>query len=64
MQHVARRADDLPARSVLVANPDEDCSPGAFRMLLDELAAGPVPVMECLDAGDLLADLRADAERE
>ncbi len=61
---MARRAEDLPSGSVVVANPDEDCSPAAFRRLLEELAAGPEPVIESLGAGELLAQLRADAEAE
>ena len=61
---MARHANDLPSSSVVVANPDEDCSPDAFRALLNELVAGPEPVIASLDAGELLAEMRADAERE
>lgn len=50
-----------PTRVVL-ANPDEDCSPAAFREMLDEIAAGPVPVIESLGTGDLLAEMRVSAE--
>ena len=59
---MAGRAEDLPSRVVL-ANPDEDCSSAAFRAMLDEIAAGPEPTIESLDAGELLAELREDAER-
>jgi hypothetical protein len=61
---MARRSEDVPARSVRIANPDEDCSPNAFRAVLDELAAGPEPEIDSLHAGELLAEMRADAERQ
>ena len=53
---MARRAEDLPSGSVVIANGD-DLSPEAFRAMLDELAAGPEPVIESLHAGELLADV-------
>ena len=59
---MARRVEDLPTRVVL-ANPDEDCSPAAFRAMLDEIAAGPEPTIDSLDGGELVAEMRKDAER-
>lgn len=58
---MARRADDLLG-PVVVTNPDEDCSPDAFRSLLDELSAAPEPRIESLDSADVLADIRAESE--
>lgn len=54
-------SDPWPTKVVL-ANPGEDCSPAAFRVSLDEIAAGPEPTIESLGAGELLAAMRA-AER-
>ena len=41
---MARRADELHDR-VVVVNPEEDCSPAAFRLLIDELSLGLSPIM-------------------
>ncbi len=59
--YMARRADELHDR-VVVANPDEDCSPAAFRLLIDELSIEPEPELESLDAAAVLAAIRADSE--
>lgn len=60
---MARRAADLPyPPSVVLANPDEDCSPAAFRELLVELAAGPEPTIESVDAAEALAEIRAERD--
>lgn len=40
--YVAGAADS----AIVVTNPDEDCSPGAFRVLVDELLAGPEPELD------------------
>jgi hypothetical protein len=53
--------DRPPGAAVVITNPDEDCSPNAFRAMLDEVLAGPEPELESLDAADLLRGLRADA---
>jgi hypothetical protein len=45
---------------VVVTNPDEDCSPEAFRALIDELLAGPEPDLETIDAAAALHELRTD----
>jgi hypothetical protein len=58
---MARRPDDLRPSSVVVTNPDEDCSPETFRAFLDELFAGPDPALESLDATEALRELRVDA---
>lgn len=58
---MARRVSDMHAGAVVVTNPDEDCSPPAFRALLDELAAGPEPVLDSIDAVEALRHLRVDA---
>jgi hypothetical protein len=60
---MANRADDVPPCSaVVVTNPEEDCSPEAFHVLLDDLLAGPEPELESLDAAEALRELRADAK--
>jgi len=59
---VARNASDLPVGpAIVVTNPDEDCSPSAFRALLDELFAGPEPELESIGAAEALRELRVDA---
>ena len=60
---MARHARDLPADPVIVVtNPDEDCSPAAFRAFLDELLAGPEPELDTIGAADALRELRADSD--
>jgi hypothetical protein len=60
---MAHRADDLPhGPRVVLLNPDEDCSPVAFRMLVDELLAGPEPVLASLGAAAVVEELRAEHE--
>jgi hypothetical protein len=60
---VARRAADLPDNPALVVtNRDEDCSPAAFRALLDELSAGPDPELESAEADVALRALRVDGD--
>lgn len=50
---------ELPADSaIVVTNPDEDCSPSAFRELLDEVLSGPEPEMESLDGVAVVRALR------
>ena len=49
---------------IVVTNPDEDCSPEAFRAfraLIDELLAEAEPVLESISAADALRELRVDA---
>jgi hypothetical protein len=55
------RADELHDR-VVVANPEEDCSPAAFRLLIDELSIEPEPELESLDAAAVLETIRAESE--
>jgi hypothetical protein len=45
----------------VVTNPDEDCSPEAFRALLEELLAGPEPELDSIEAAEALRELRVDA---
>jgi hypothetical protein len=60
---LAHRADDLShGPSVVLLNPDEDCSPAAFRLLVDELLAGPEPVLDSLGAAAALDELRAERD--
>jgi len=59
---MARRPDSLPPGStIVVTNPDEDCSPEAFRALLDELLAGHEPELDSIEAAEALHELRVDA---
>jgi hypothetical protein len=58
---MARRADELHDR-VVVVNPEEDCSPAAFRLLIDELGIEPEPELESLDAAAVLETIRAESE--
>jgi hypothetical protein len=46
----------------VLLNPDEDCSPAAFRLLVDELLAGREPVLDLLGAAALLEELRREHE--
>lgn len=46
---------------VVMTNPDEDCSPAAFRTMLDRLLAGPEPELESVGAAEALRALRIDA---
>ena len=48
--------------TVVLTNPDEDCSPAVFRAFLDELLNKPEPELESLHAAEALRDLRIDAE--
>jgi hypothetical protein len=58
---MARNASDLPVGpAIVVTNPDEDCSPPAFRALLDELFASPEPELESIGAAEALRELRVD----
>lgn len=43
---------------VVLADPDEDCSPAAFRASLDK----PEPELESLDAAETLRELRIDGK--
>lgn len=49
-----------PNSTVVLTNPDEDCSPAAFRAFLDELLAKPEPELDSLHAADVLRDLRME----
>jgi hypothetical protein len=46
----------------VLTNPDEDCSPAAFRAFLDELLEMPVPELDSLHAAEALRELRIDAK--
>jgi hypothetical protein len=48
--------------AIVVINPDEDCSPEAFRAFIDELLAGPEPELETLDGAEAVRALRTEAE--
>ena len=55
-------ADLAPDSAVVLTNPDEDCSPEAFRAFLDELLEGHEPELESVDAVEALRALRVDAQ--
>jgi hypothetical protein len=60
---VARNASDVPVDPpIVVINPDEDCSPEAFRAFIDELLAGPEPELETLEGAEAVRALRTEAE--
>ncbi|HTX01737.1 MAG TPA: hypothetical protein VMD59_23340 [Acidimicrobiales bacterium] len=46
---------------VITTNPDEDCSPAAFRELLDALAAAPEPELDSIGAGEAVRELRLES---
>jgi hypothetical protein len=59
---VARRADDL-GPTIVVVNPDEDCSAAAGRLMIDEILAAPdESPPDSLRAAEILRELR-DAPR-
>lgn len=59
---MARRADDL-GPTIVVVNPDEDCSAAAGRLMIDEILAAPdESTPESLHAAEILRELR-DAPR-
>jgi hypothetical protein len=53
---VASHASDHPRSDpvIVVTNPGKDCSPEAFRHLLDQLETGPGPELESLGAAEVL----------
>jgi hypothetical protein len=56
---MARNADDLPNDPVIVVtNPDEDCSPEAFRIIIDEVLSEPEPELESIGAAEYIRQLR------
>lgn len=56
------RADDL-GPTIVVVNPDEDCSAAAGRLMIDEILAAPdESTPESLHAAEILRELR-DAPR-
>ena len=55
---MARRADDL-GPTIVVVNPDEDCSASAGRLMIEEiLAAHEETAPESLHAAEILRELR------
>lgn len=57
-----RRASDLPDDPIIVVtNPDEDCSPAAFRTMLDDLLGTPELELESIAAAEALRHLRVGA---
>jgi hypothetical protein len=55
---MARRADDL-GPTIVVVNPDEDCSAAAGRLVIDEVLAAPIePSPASLHAAEILRELR------
>jgi hypothetical protein len=59
---MARRADDL-GPTIVVVNPDDDCSAAAARVVIDEILAAPdESTPSSLRAAEILRELR-DAPR-
>lgn len=59
---MARRADDFPNDpAVILANPDDDVTPGLFREWLDRIQQGE-PVNPGISAGEILAEIREHGE--
>jgi len=55
---MARHADDL-GPTIVVVNPNEDCSAAACRLVIDEVLTAPVePSTESLHAAEILRELR------
>jgi len=46
----------------VLTNPDEDCSPAAFRAFLDELLDKPEPELDGLHAAEALRELRINGK--
>jgi hypothetical protein len=60
---VAGHAANLPADpAVVLTHPDEDCSPEAFRALINELLSEREPELESIQAADALRELRLDSK--
>ena len=59
MLHVP--ADVSRPSIVVLTNPDEDCSPEAFRAFVDELLSAPEPELETVNAAEALSAIRPDA---
>ncbi len=60
---MAHHAAVVPNDPIVVrTNPDEDCSPKAFRVMIDELLAGPEPELETINAVEALRELRVDSD--
>jgi hypothetical protein len=57
-----RSADLPPDSTVVVTNPEEDCSAEALHALLDDLARGPDPELDSICGVEALPALRVDAE--
>jgi hypothetical protein len=51
-----------PNSTVVLTNPDEDCSPPAFRAFLDEMLDKPEPELDRLHAAEALRELRTDGK--
>jgi hypothetical protein len=50
------------SRAARLVNPEEDGSPAAFRLLIDELSIEPEPELESLAAEAVLETIRAESE--
>ena len=63
IEPVPRVPAGLPPNStVVLTNPDEDCSPAAFRAFLDELLDKPEPEIDSLHAAEVLRGLQLDGK--
>ncbi len=60
---MARHASEMDGDPAVVeTNADEDCSPEAFRALIDELLEAPEPRLESISAAEALRGLRVDSD--
>jgi hypothetical protein len=63
IEPVPRLPAGLPPNStVALTNPDEDCSPAAFRAFLDQMLDKPDPELDSLHAAEALRELRTDGK--
>ncbi len=61
---MARPAEEVPSDPALVVtNPEQDCTPEAFKAFVAELLSGSEPSLDSLGAAEALQELRSDAQR-
>jgi hypothetical protein len=55
----SERPDDAV---IVVTNPDDDVSPAAFHALLDDVLAGPEPVLDSIGAAEVVREIRVASD--